>query len=336
MPELRQNIITREWVIIATERAKRPDQFSRKREEVPVLPERDSSCPFCPGNEESTPPEIYRVGDERCAVWKVRVVENKFPALVPSVEPWRKIEGIKRSMNGIGKHEVVIETPIHNTTLALLSLKEIELVLNTYRMRYIELAKNKYAPMIIIFRNHGEMAGTSLVHPHSQIIATPVVPAQIRYRMEIAMQYFDDTGECIGCHMMKEEMKVKERIICENEHFVSFVPYAALSPFHTWIFPKRHFSSFGNIREDEVKSLAKMLKTVLLKLYRGLNNPDYNYCIRSAPCDEGELDYFHWYLTIVPRLTKTAGFELGSGMFINVSIPENDASFLRNVEVEVE
>ncbi len=151
--------------------------------------------------------------------------------------------------------------------------------------------------------------------------------------MEIAQQYHDDTGECICCRMMKDELEAQERIVFESAHFVTFTPYAALTPFHTWIFPKRHMSSFGTISDGEVEDLAYVLKLILEKLYIGLANPDYNYCIRSVPCSEYDLEYFHWYLTIVPRLTRTAGFELGSGMFINSSIPEENAKFLREIAV---
>ena len=182
-------------------------------------------------------------------------------------------------------------------------------------------------------KNHGESAGTSLEHPHSQITATPVVPSQIRYRMVEATSYFDDMGECLFCYTLRDELKAKERIVLETEHFVTFIPYAALSPFHLWVFPRKHVSCFGDISEAELVDLAYSLKTVLAKLYYGLNNPAYNYTIRSMPTDERQSDYFHWYLAIVPRVTKAAGFELGSGMYINPAMPEDSAKFLREIDV---
>jgi UDPglucose--hexose-1-phosphate uridylyltransferase len=332
LPELRQNLITREWVIIATERAKRPEEFKKEKREEFKIPEYEPNCPFCPGNEDKTPEETFSIRDEKG--WKVRVVLNKYAALSKYGEKIRKIEGVKRCMNGVGIHEVVIETPIHNKIMALLSLEEVKDIIKTYKNRYIEISQDKRIEMIIIFKNHGESAGTSLLHPHSQIIATPVVPLEIRHRMEIAMNYFDDTGECIFCKILNEELSDGERIVFESKNFLSFVPYAAFSPFHIWIFPKRHISSFRYISEEEIEDLSYNLRVVLRKLYFGVNNPDFNYCIRSVPTDDPDVDYFHWYLTIVPRVTKTAGFELGSGMFINTALPEESAKFLRGIKVE--
>lgn len=331
MPEIRQNLVTREWVVIATERAKRPEDF-KKEKVMKEIPSFDEKCPFCHGNEQSTPGETFRISNGKD--WKVRVVPNKFAALNLEGERIRKIDGIKRSMTGVGIHDVVIETPVHNLTTALLSTDEIKNIIESYKARYLQILKDKRIEMVIIFKNHGESAGTSLIHPHSQIIGTPVVPSQVRYRMDVAMDYFDDTGECIFCKIMNDELKEKERIVLETNHFVAFVPYAALSPFHTWIFPKRHMSSFIEINESETNDLAYMLKTILGKFYYGLNNPDFNYCIRSSPTDEHEVEYYHWYLTVVPRLVRTAGFELGSGMYINVTLPEENAEFLRKVELK--
>lgn len=331
MPELRQNLITREWVIIATERAKRPEEFKKEKKKI-TLPEYDPNCPFCPGNEDKTPQEVFAIKKE--GKWKVRVVLNKFPALSKEGEKVRKIEGIKRCMNGVGIHEVIIETPFHNKTTALLSQEDVKDILITYKTRYIEISRDKRIEMIIIFKNHGESAGTSLIHPHSQIIATPVVPLEIRHRMEIAMNYFDDTGECIFCRILNEEISDGERIVLESKHFLAFIPYAAFSPFHLWIFPKKHTPSFRYINEEEIEDLSYNLRTLLRKLYFGLDDPDFNYCIRSVPTDDPDVDYFHWYLTIVPRVTKTAGFELGSGMFINTALPEESAKFLREIKVE--
>ncbi|MFH0948080.1 MAG: DUF4931 domain-containing protein, partial [Elusimicrobiota bacterium] len=234
---------------------------------------------------------------------------------------------------GVGFHEVVIETPLHNLTTALLPLDDVRNIIKSYKMRYNEMLEDTRIEMIIIFKNHGEAAGTSLIHPHSQIVATPVVPTQIRERFNDAQKYFDENFECVFCKILAEELKDGSRIVLETKNFVSFIPYAALSPFHCWIYPKRHFSSFGDITEDEVSDLAINLKTTLSKYYNGLDNPDFNYVIRSSPTDLKNLDFFHWYISIVPRLTKTAGFELGSGMFINTSLPENDAKFLRGIKV---
>jgi UDPglucose--hexose-1-phosphate uridylyltransferase len=331
MSQLRQNIVTRDWVIISSERRTRPNEFVAGRKDPSSLPRRDPSCPFCPGNEQQTVKELFRVSESEG--WKVRVVENKFPALTPGGDRERLVEGIYRSMSGVGHHEVIIEHPRHDLTTALFSVEEITAVLTAYRRRYQDLRKDPRIESIIIFKNHGERAGTSLVHPHSQLAATPVVPTQIRSRVEEATRYFDDTGECVFCRTLREELHARERIVAETNHFVAFIPYAALSPFHLWIFPRRHTSSFDDIFDGELNDLALIMRLVLGKLYHGLKDPDYNYSVRSLPTRDHHTDYFHWYLTIIPRVSRTAGFELGSGMFINTAIPEESAAFLRDVPV---
>jgi UDPglucose--hexose-1-phosphate uridylyltransferase len=331
MAELRQNVITRDWVIINPERARRPDQFAKtdgeKLSSTPYVPD----CPFCRGNEQLTMNEILRIDGKDG--WNVRVIPNKFPALTEQGERVHKVNGIYRSITAVGYHEVIVEHPLHNTTLALMSADAVSHVLSVYRQRYSIIRQDPRIEAIIIFKNHGEEAGTSIVHPHSQLVATPIVPYQIRSRIDEAIRYFDDTGECVGCRTVQDELRAKERVIHETEHFVCFIPYAALSPFHTWIFPKRHSCSFDAITQEELNDLAVMMKIVLAKLYVGLNNPSYNYSIRSIPTREQQAEYFHWYLSIIPRVSKTAGFELGSGMFINTAVPEDSASFLREVKV---
>lgn len=331
MPELRQNIITRDWVIIAKERARRPNEFASSRTSRSRAESHNSSCPFCPGNEHQTQREIYRVSGERG--WKVRVVDNKFPALMRDGERLRTINGIYRSMTAVGFHEVIIEHPRHDMTTALLSDSEVVDILEAYRHRYIDIRKDPRIEAIIIFKNHGEGAGTSLGHPHSQLAATPIVPTQVRSRIEEATRFFDEVGECVFCSTLRAELVGRERIVFESEHFVAFIPYAALSPFHLWIFPRRHTSSFGDIMDAEMEDLAAILRTVLAKLYFGLGDPDFNYSIRSIPVRDHHTDYYHWYFTIVPHVSRTAGFEIGSGMYINPALPEESAEFLRTVKV---
>jgi len=331
MPQLRQNIITRDWVIIASERAKRPDQFATEQKVRPPANRYEPECPFCPGNEHQTNKELLRVeGDHG---WQVRVVDNKYPVLYSGGERVRSSRGIYRSMAGVGLHEVIVEHPHHDLMPALYAVEELAAVFTAYRGRYREIRKDNRIEAVIIFKNHGEQAGTSLAHPHSQLAATPVVPTQIRTRVEEATRFFDDTGECVFCQTLREELQAHERIVCETEHFVAFVPYAALSPFHLWVFPRRHMSSFEDIADNELGDLARILKTVLSKMYHGLNNPDYNYSIRSVPTRDRNTDYFHWYLTVIPRISRTAGFELGSGMFINTTIPEESAAYLRDLSL---
>lgn len=331
MPEIRLNLITRDWVIIATERAKRPHELVTPKPPKTALPSYSPSCPFCAGNEERTPIECGRISDANG--WKVRSVPNKFPALATEGEPTMHLQGIYRSMEAIGVHEVLIEHPRHDLTTALLPVSDVANIIFMYRQRYQEISKDHRVRAIIIFKNHGERAGTSLEHPHSQIAATPVVPSQIRIRIEEAIRFFDDTGECLFCRTLREELAANKRIVFKSEHFVAFIPYAALSPFHIWIFPRRHSSSFDEITDVELWDLALTLKTVLAKLYYGLNNPDYNYSIRSLPTDSFAKDYFHWYIAVVPRLGISAGFELGSGMYINPALPEESAKYLSDLEI---
>jgi len=329
MSELRYNLISGEWIILATERAKRPKDFVKIKKEQVSLPEYKENCPFCPGNESQTPLETFRLGDTNS--WKVRSVYNKFGAVSNEEKKERRISGLYNSMNGFGMHEVIIEHPQHNKCIPLMTCEEVENILKVYKSRYLAISKIQGIECIVIFKNHGPAAGTSLEHPHSQLIAIPVVPPQIRGRLERAASFFDFNGKCVFCTMLESELKEKTRIVLETEHFVAFMPYAAFTPFVTWIFPRRHSVSFSDINNEEISDLAKNLKTTLSKLYYGLDNPDFNYSIRSIPVGERGLDYFHWYISVIPRLSQPAGFELGSGMFINTALPETAAEFLRQV-----
>lgn len=332
MPELRQNIATKEWVVLATERAKRPEEFvGPQRPLTGDRPEWEAGCPFCPGNEELDL-EIMRIPEH--GPWQLRVVRNKYPALQLEGERMRTFEGVHRQITGVGYHEVLIESPLHNTCPALESAIEVSLMLEAFKMRGREIARDPRIEQIVYFKNHGDRAGTSLVHPHTQLIGLPIVPYNIRARTEEARRYFDDTGRCALCHMLSDEMKHDQRLVAKGKYFVAFIPYAALSPFHLWVLPRRHESNFLNATAYELADLGNVMRQVLRKLYVGLRDPDYNYVIRSAPLHDLGIDYLHWYVTIVPRVTRSAGFELGSGMFINVALPETSANFLREVDEE--
>lgn len=330
MSELRLNLVIREWVIISTGRAKRPEDFRQKRDKK-ILPDFLESCPFCPGNEHRTPDEIMRIPDD--SSWLVRVMPNKFAALYPEGQRLRKNDGLRHLVTDVGKHEVIIESPLHNMPPALLPVGDIANIIRAYKSRFIAVYNNSLIDHVIIFKNQGEGSGTSIVHPHSQLIGTPITPLQVRDRIFEARKYFDNTGECMMCASLKDELNDGRRVVLNTKHFVAFIPYAALSPFHTWIFPKRHNATFGDIRDEEIVDLAYNLKTILSKLYYGLDNPDFNYVIRSENPKECDSEYFHWYLSIVPRLAQASGFELGSGMYTNTSIPEEIAEFLRKVKI---
>jgi UDPglucose--hexose-1-phosphate uridylyltransferase len=335
MPQLRQNIVLSEWVIIATDRAKRPEQLKENKDiSQNVLPEYDENCPFCPDNEQKfdNSDEIYRIGSD--SEWKLKVIPNKFPALKPEADGMDfNTTGYFRWMDGIGNHEVLIESQKHNLTLATMEETEVCNVLKTYQHRINGLKEIPYIESVIPFRNHGTRAGASLVHPHSQVIGLPVIPKDIIERMNESIRFHEVHRECIFCRVLSSELDSGERIVINSKSFTVFVPYAAYSPFAMWIFPKRHSSSFTDVTGEELPELASVLRQALRKLYFGVNDPDYNYIVRTAPKGYESSSFFHWYITIVPRLTRTAGFELGSGMFINPSIPEENAEYLRNINV---
>jgi UDPglucose--hexose-1-phosphate uridylyltransferase len=326
MPQLRQNIVSREWVII-TDKKVDPAVFCRKSDPV-VLPEYSKSCPFCAGNEDKTPEELFRVGFGKS--WSVRVFPNKSAVLSRDCDNARSVDGVFRWINGFGMHEVIVEHPRHNSLIALMTTEEIADILRVYKNRYVAAHRDKRVEAVTIFKNHGGAAGTALEHTHSQLIATPIVPPQVRRRIEYAANYFDDTGKCIFCRCLEEEVGRGERLIAQTAHFTAFIPYAALSPFHTWIFPSRHMACFSDINESEIRDLAKNLKIVFSKIYHGLGNPDFNFSLRSLLDSSNGAEYFHWYLTLVPRVEQSSGFELGSGMFINNTLPEKCAEFLRS------
>ena len=333
MSELRQNLATKEWVVIATERARRPEEMARHRERKPVS-SFVANCPFCPGNEKLTPPEVLRVPAAMDVPWHARVIPNKFAALSREASPTRTVHRLRRSVNGFGVHDVIVETPDHAQVLALMPDSYVAEILHIYKTRYDELSLDPRIAHITIFKNHGIDAGTSLEHPHSQMIATPVTSLQVRSRFQQAVRYFDDFGECMFCQMLEEELQEQTRIVAVSEHFVALELYASPAPFATHIYPRRHMASFGDVSSAEVNALARMLRSTLAKLYHGLADPDFNFTIRSAPAESVGVKYFHWYLSVIPRLTRVAGFELGSEMFINTVLPEAAAEFLRKVDVE--
>jgi UDPglucose--hexose-1-phosphate uridylyltransferase len=332
MSEFRQNLVTKEWVIIATDRANRPEAFVQAEAELcENRPVRVDDCPFCPGNEEPPHREVLRIVTN--GGWQLRIVKNKYPALTEMSEPFRSFDGVHRSLSGVGYHEIVIETPRHNACPALQTEEEIIQTLQAFQLRHWEISKDRRIEHIICFKNHGRRAGTSLVHPHGQLIGLPVVSHSVRTRIEEARRYFDDTGQCVLCQMWRDERQSELRLVAKSKYFVGFIPYAAFSPFHLWIVPRRHCPSFADAATREIVDLGRIMRTILRKLYYGLQDPDYNYVIRSPPVKEGGADYLHWYVTIIPRVTRTAGFEMGSGMFINTALPEESAAFLRRVNI---
>ena len=333
MPELRKDPIVGRWVIIATDRAKRP--VAPKPE---ALPGGAASCPFCEGQEDKTPHEIlaYRAPGTRPNErgWRVRVVPNKFPALQIEGDLNKRGDGIYDKMNGIGAHEVIIECPQHEISMANLSEDNIREVFWVYRDRLVDLKKDPRLVYGMIFKNVGALAGASLEHSHSQLIVTPIVPISVWEEMGGSLEFYNYRGRCIYCDMVQQELSTEKRIVLDTANFLSFAPYASRFPFETWIVPKNHSSHFENIHKPEVDDLGSVLKTILRKLELSLDGPAYNFVIHTSPFDTQALPHYHWHIEIIPRLTRVAGFEWGTGFYINPVPPEQAAAFLRDTDIE--
>jgi len=332
MPELRKDPVTGRWVIIATDRARRPSDFSRE----PVPPPSSRFCPFDYGNEQKTPPEImaYRHdGNANGPGWSVRVVPNKFPVLGIEGDLNRQGDGMFDRMNGIGAHEVIIETPDHDKTFAVMSELEIERVLSAFRERILDLKRDVRLRYILVFKNQGAAAGATLEHPHSQLIALPVVPDFVREEIEGARRHFDAKERCVFCDIIRQELADERRVVQENADIVALAPYAPRLPFETWLLPRRHGARFEEAPRYEYESLARLLKSTLMRIDRALESPPYNLIIHSAPFTDAGTELYHWHVEILPKLARTAGFEWGTGFYINPTSPEEGTRVLRAVKI---
>ncbi len=343
MPELRRDPLSHRWVIIATERAMRPSDF-RADNPKPT----GSICPFCPGNEHLTPPEITAVrangAQPNKPGWSLRVIPNKFPALRIEGDLGRKGYGMYDKMNGIGAHEVIIETADHKLDLPDYTQAQTEVMLRAYRDRISDLKKDPRFKYMLVFKNQGIHAGASLEHAHSQLIAVPVTPKRVSEELHYCRDYYEYKERCLLCDIISQEQLLEERLIMAEENMIAMVPYASRFPFEIHILPRRHMHDYCNISDKELGSLAYVLKTVLKKVRQALGDPAYNYILHTSPVTHPrpghpemwgtiELDY-HWHIEIIPRLTRIAGFEWGTGFYINPVAPENAAKFLRDENVD--
>ena len=331
MPELRKDPVVGRWVIISTDRGRRPSDFAPE----PVRP-RASNCVFCAGHEDKTPPEILagRGPDSRTngPGWSYRVVPNKFPALRIEGDIEAAGEGLFDRMNGIGAHEVIIETPDHDASLATMPLDTVTDVLLAYRERILDLKKDSRFEYILVFKNHGEAAGASLEHPHSQLIATPIIPIMVTEELAGSALYYQMKERCVWCDILRQERRTRRRLILEMNGFMVLAPFAPRFPCETWILPTRHRSAFEEGGIDELRGLAEVLGDFLRRMDRVLHAPAYNFMLHTAPLKGSALEHFHWHLEIIPKLTRVAGFEWGSGFFINPVPPEDAAAALRESE----
>jgi UDPglucose--hexose-1-phosphate uridylyltransferase len=317
-------------VIISTDRAKRPSDFTRE----PVVITGGRVCPFCPGNELKTPPEVlsYRhSGKANEQGWWLRVIPNKFPALRVEGESERQGEGLYDRMNGIGAHEVIIETADHFATLAEMTDKQVSDVFWAFRDRVMDLRKDKRLRYVMLFKNHGEAAGASLEHTHSQLIALPVVPKRVQEELDGAKRYYDYKERCIYCDILQQELETGKRVVLETDHFLAISPYAPRFPFETWIVPRRHESHFEATDATVLQNLGWVMRTTMRKMEKVLEKPAYNMMIHSGPVQEGAIAHYHWHIELIPKLTKVAGFEWGTGFYINPTPPEESAKYLRDV-----
>ena len=329
-PELRRDPISGRWVIIAPARGRRPSQPVR-----PAPAPGGDPCPFCPGNEAATPPEIVASrpagGSRNGPGWTLRVFPNKFAALVPDGTPDVVWEGIYERMDGVGAHEVIVESPEHERELSELPLDRIEQVLTAYRDRSLALGRDRRIRYVLVFKNHGEWAGATQDHSHTQILATPVIPSVAAEELAGSRRRFEKSGRCVFCEVMERELAEGSRIVSREESFLSFTPYASRFAYETWVLPRRHAASFANASEETLRGLAPILKETLGRIRSALARPDYNFLIHTAPCAEPDLEFYHWHIEIIPKLSRASGFEWGTGAYINPTPPEEAAERLRSL-----
>jgi UDPglucose--hexose-1-phosphate uridylyltransferase len=333
MSELRRDPVIGRWVIVNTDNPLSPEQYEHEPH-----PWKGGVCPFCYGSESLTPPEIAVIRDPSTRPnspgWQVRVVANKFPALQIEGDLDRTGIGIYDMSNGIGAHEVIIESPYHNKDLSDLLNSEVENVLNFYCQRALDLVKDKRFKYIMVFRNFGPAAGASLEHPHTQIIALPMVPKNVKEELIGAQNYFEYRDRCIFCDIIRQEIKDKGRIIAEDKNFIAFCPFVSRFPFEIWVIPKKHACYFCHMEPQEIPSLALILKEILAKLKKIFKDPAYNMIIHSSPVNgDGNADSYHWHLELMPKLTRVAGFEWGTGFYVVPTPPEIAAKYLREEKV---
>jgi UDPglucose--hexose-1-phosphate uridylyltransferase len=324
--ELRQDLVTGDWVVIATGRAKRPEDFAAtKREKIVEDPNRP--CFFC-HPEETGQEEDLLIYKKQNGDWSLRVFPNKYPAFTRSRTPNHFEEGPYFGMDGVGYHELIV-TRDHSKQLANLEAVEVAEALDAYQERYLDLMSRKSVNYIEIFHNHGKEAGASIGHPHSQLMAIPVISPYVQMELDGAEVYYKSNKKCVYCTMVAWEVENKKRVVFENADFLVFCPYSSRASFETWVIPKKHKPYFERTSNDEKLHLAEALRTALNKIYKAMDDPAYNFYIHTAPCDGKDYPHFHWHIEILPRTSVWAGFELSTGIEISTIQPEASAEYLR-------
>jgi len=334
LSEIRKDPASLTWIISATERGKRPTDF--KEEEKPQRRVKRTGCPFCAGGEEMKAPLREHAiwpgeQDKKTLIWKTRVLPNKYPALYPDVElSQAQKDTIYHYLSGVGGHEVIVDSPNHDDTLATMSIEQISAILRTYRQRYRFWWTDPRITYLLVYRNYGVEAGASLGHPHSQAMATPIIPHRIYEELEEGRNYYDQNQECVYCRTIQVEKENEpSRKVFENEAMFAFCPFASRFPFEIWILPKDHYSTLEGIPQKKINYLAEALSEVFKKLNEVLGDIAYNMIVHSAPLRTPGLLYYHWHIEVLPRLTMPAGFEWGAGIYINIISPEDAAVALR-------
>lgn len=333
MSELRKDPIVDRWVIVAPDRARRPLDVTAPQ----TTPRGAGICPFCPGHEAKTPPELWSWrpdGSRRDGPgWMLRVFPNKFPALTIEGGLDPEGHGVYDRMNGVGAHEVVVETPDHDRRLADLRPDELELVLASWRDRINDLKRDRRFRYVMVFKNEGAQAGATLEHSHSQLIALPTIPKTVSDEMAGARAYHAYKERCVFCDIVRQESRERTRLVFENAEFLVVEPYASRFPFETWLLPRRHRASYELCQRNELLGLANALGTTLRRLRRALDDPPYNFMLHTSPFTAEDSAHYHWHIEIMPTLARVAGFEWGSGFYINTTPPEEAARFLRELDV---
>ncbi len=329
MPELRKDPVTAQWVIVRTERPHRPEDFR-----PPRMARDPGPCVFCEGHEDETPPELWahRASGDGVANgpgWRVRVVPNRFPTLRVEGDLERRGHGLYDVMNGVGAHELVIESARHGDTLATVPLATVEEVLHAYQARMTDLGRDTRFRSVVVFKAPRDGTGPALDHPVSQLLATPTVPPDLSHELLHARGYFDYRERCLFCDILQQEGDERTRLVAESDHVVALVPFAARTPFETWLLPRRHLASYQHVTRAERRDLGRVLQGVLQRMHALLADTDVAFVLHSAPFADGDVPFFHWHLELTPAAAFPGLPAHGIGFPVNPLLPEDAAQFLR-------